>query len=99
MFTHENIFVNDIKTNLSKNTVHLQFNNHQKSNSDNDEDCSCNSCECSTCIDEDNYDENIIVDNNTVSINSHQSINISTREQIDKTSCQTQMNYKYPEMS
>ncbi|CAF4297885.1 unnamed protein product [Rotaria sp. Silwood2] len=89
MFTHENIFVNDIKTNLSKNTVHLQFNNHQKSNSDNDEDCSCNSCECSTCIDEDNYDENIIVDNNTVSINSHQSINISTREQIDKTSCQT----------
>ncbi|CAF3977778.1 unnamed protein product, partial [Rotaria sordida] len=84
MFTCEDTFTNDIKTNLSQYTFHLEINNHQQSNSDNDEDCSCNSCECSSCTDEHNYDENILVDNNTMHINSHQLIN--TKESTNKTS-------------
>ncbi|CAF0818763.1 unnamed protein product [Rotaria sordida] len=87
MFTCEDTLTNDIKTNLSQYTFHLEINNHQQSNSDNDEDCSCNSCECSSCTDEHNYDENILVDNNTMHINSHQLIN--TKESTNKTSYPT----------
>ena len=67
------MFANDIETHFNKNRFHLQFY------SDNDEDCSCCSCECSS-----TNDENIIGNNNTMSFNPDQSINMSTMTLINK---------------
>ncbi|CAF1121667.1 unnamed protein product [Rotaria sp. Silwood1] len=83
MLTSEHTFNNDIKTNLNKNTFHVEFNYHQQLNSDNDEDCSCNTCECSSCTDEDNYDENILTSKILPINDSHNYLNEYSRLSIN----------------
>jgi hypothetical protein len=74
------MFTNDNQTSFKKNKFYRQFNNHKQWYSDNDEDCSCSSCECSTY-----NDENIIGNNNTISFNPDQSMNMSTTTLTNKT--------------
>ncbi|CAM4742049.1 unnamed protein product [Rotaria magnacalcarata] len=87
MFTSTDKIANDIKTNLNKNTFELEYDNDQQSSSDNEEDCSCSTCECSSCMDEDNYDENILENKTNSLSNSSISINRSTLGLVHKTYC------------
>ncbi|CAF2987208.1 unnamed protein product [Rotaria socialis] len=87
MFTSKDKITNDIKTNLNKNTFELKYDNDQQSSSDNEEVCSCSTCECSSCIDEDNYNENILENKTTSLTNSSISINRSTLGLVHKTCC------------